>query len=375
MPILLQYLHAIGAFQGLLLSCLLAVGTRISNSSRILGGWCLLLALYFLGPFITMDGEINLFSSLIGWSLFLPASFGAFLYLYCRHAIIDKPLQSLDLWHFGPLLLCYLLNLDILLAPGEVKLDIILNNLPDSFSFWLSQWILFLQAFVYLGASLMLIRKYQKQANTTLSSFNPEIFRWLWTLLTLYFVIWTLKAVGSQHLPVISTLADILILVLIYSIAMAQWRNPLLFRIEQFSSATVNEVQLEEPANDSAQPKTSGALDTGLRASLLLLVRQHMQEQQAYLDNQLTLSSLAEAIGVSTHHLSEVLNQQEGSNFYQFVNKFRIEHICKQMKQDQSGKILDLAMNAGFSSKSTFNVVFKQFTGQTPTQYRKQLNS
>jgi len=82
---------------------------------------------------------------------------------------------------------------------------------------------------------------------------------------------------------------------------------------------------------------------------------------------------LAETVGISTHHLSEVLNQHEGKNFYQFVNEYRINYVCEQLKMDKNIKILDLAMSAGFSSKSTFNAVFKQFTQHTPSQYRQQL--
>jgi AraC-like DNA-binding protein len=395
MPILVQYLHAIGSFQGLLLAGLLVFGSQNTNASRILGAWCLFLALSFLGSFIAMDGEMNMFTGLIGFSSFLPAAYGAFLYLYCRHAIVERALVPKDLWHFLPIVSCYLLNIELLTASAEVKLDAILNGPTILTPIIVAQSILFLQAFIYFWLSVRLIRRYQKQAKNTLSSFNPDIFAWLWKLLILDLVIWSLKAVAvsSEYRFSISTLADVLILVLIYSIALAQWRDPKLFKIEQLEtnsknpedhlsvtdiknrSESLNTENKNSQSIDIKSPaKTTGALDPSIRSSLLRTVRLHMNEQQAYLDNQLTLSRLAEAVGVSTHHLSEVLNQQEGKNFYQFVNEYRIEHICQLMKQDSSIKILDLAMTAGFSSKSTFNAVFKQFTNLTPSQYRNQLS-
>jgi AraC-like DNA-binding protein len=173
---------------------------------------------------------------------------------------------------------------------------------------------------------------------------------------------------------------------------MAQWRNQDLFKIEQLKIAGNSEN--EENAAEITPPKAaiidssvenenrtidatlndySGALDPSIRSSLLEAVRQHMQEHQTYLDNQLTLTRLAGSVGISTHHLSEVLNQHEGKNFYQFVNEYRINYICERLKEDKEIKILDLAMNAGFSSKSTFNAVFKQFIQQTPSQYRQKL--
>lgn len=383
MPILQQYLFAIGAFQGLLLAMLLIPGSGNSHANRILGVWCLFLALSFAGAFITMDGQINAFSGLIGWSLLLPAGYGSLLYLYCRHAITDRPFAPADLLHFAPMLLCYLLNIDLLLASPEVKLDLVVAHPPQSLRFQASQLILYLQAFVYLAMSVILLRRCQHQAERTLSSFNPAIFRWLWKLLGLYLAIWCMKALAELpgNFSFFSRIGDGLIVVLIYSIAMAQWRNPRLFKIEQLIPEpdeldafrrTATPDANAEPA-DRAPSQSVGALDASIRSSLLQAVRQHMHEQQSYLDNQLTLTRLAEAVGVSTHHLSEVLNLQEGKNFYQFVNQYRVDFVRERMQADRSAKILDLAMAAGFASKSTFNAVFKQFTGLTPSQYREQL--
>ncbi len=100
-----------------------------------------------------------------------------------------------------------------------------------------------------------------------------------------------------------------------------------------------------------------------------------MNDEQPYLNNELTLEGLATSVGLSSHHLSEILNQQANKNFYQFVNEYRVNFVCERILNDKNSKILDLAMSAGFSSKSTFNAVFKQFKGVTPSQYRKQLNN
>ena len=391
MSVLMQYLHVIGVFQGLLLAGLLMWGSQISIASRILGMWCLMLGLNFLGPFIHMNGELNAFSSLIGLHIFLPASYGAFLYLYCRHAIINCSLRLKDFWHFLPFLMCYLLNIELYLSTPEVKLDAILHG-PEKLSLIIiAQVIMGIQAFAYLALSIIMVRRYQIQAKQTLSNFNPEMFTWLWKILILDLVIWTLKSmsVAPEYQYTLVFMGNALIIVLIYSIALAQWRNPQLFKIAQLrvnansiKLATATEVTLSESAVGDAVKKSntseinnSGSLDPDIRRNLLQVVRQHMQDHKIFLDNQLTLTRLADTVGISTHHLSEVLNQHEGKNFYQFVNEYRINYICERMKQDNDIKILDLAMSAGFSSKSTFNAVFKQFIKLTPTQYRKQLAS
>jgi len=399
MSILMQYLYVIGVFQGLLLAGLLTFSAKSSIASRILGIFCLLLALRFLGPFIHLDQELNIFSSLIGFHAFLPASFGAILYLYCRHALIDRSFSLKDLWHSLPLVVCYLINIEFFLSSPEVKLEIMLHSKESIKYLKVADMLVSVQAFVYLGFSMLMVRRIQNKANQTLSNFNPEMFSWIWKLLLLALIIWSLNEMkGTEQYPYLFYVAsEVLIIVLIYSIAMAQWHNQNLFKITQLNISANGieeensaEVTLSEKvavieasigsssetscvADDTASATNSGALDPSIRSSLLKVVRQHMQEHQTYLDNQLTLTRLAEAVGISTHHLSEVLNQHEGINFYQFVNEYRINYICDKMKHDKEIKILDLAMNAGFSSRSTFNAVFKQFVKLTPSQYRKQL--
>lgn len=390
MPIYQQYLYVIGSFQGILLASLLLFSVRISIASRILGVWCLFLALSLMANFITMSGEINLFTGLIGWHFFLPASYGALLFLYCRYALVDSSLKWQDLLHFIPFALCYLLNLDILLASPSEKLHFVISHQQPPLNVQIAQSILFIQAFVYLALSANLVWRRQRQASQTLSSYNPAVFTWLWSLLSLDCVIWTLKFMGVafDHSFAFFFVGDILITVLIYSIGLAQWRNPRLFTIELFSKeqnafnhgkahqpdSALGEANLKSDLSDEPKAQTQrGALDPEVRNQLLMHVQQYMNQHQSYLDNQLTLTRLADAVGVSGHHLSEVLNQHDGKNFYRFVNEYRINHVCEKLKDNPSLKILDLAMSSGFSSKSTFNAVFKQITKHTPSQYRSQL--
>jgi AraC-like DNA-binding protein len=382
MPLLLQYLYVIGIFQGLLLSGLLVCGENNTNANRMLGIWCLFLALYFAGPFITINEDINVLSSLIGWSYFLPASFGAFLYLYCRNAVIEQKMSLSDIWLFLPFFACLLLNIEILTAAPKVKLEIMLAGAPNTITFIVSEVIQALQAFVFLVLSYRLINKYQSQAESTLSNFNPNIFNWLLKLVILFFSIWSLKLIGGMidDFSYLSILADILIVFMIYSIAMAQWRNPKLFAIDQLSSnkedsqdndSSCNINFEEEIESQKMQPQKTNALDESTRISLLTTMTKHMDQEQTFLDNQLTLTRLSDAVGISTHHISEVLNQQQGKNFYQFVNEYRVNYFCQQLEKNHTLKLLDLAMDAGFSSKSTFNSVFKQLKGLTPSQYRQ----
>jgi len=373
MPVLLQHLFAIGGFQGILLFFLLSIGSQNTKANRILGVWCLFLGLFFLGILVHVQNELNVFSILIGWNLYLPASYGALLYLYCRQAITDRPLVWKDALHLLPVLSCYLLNVDILFASAETKFNWTTEPSDGPIPISITQMITYVQAFVYLGFSFYMVRRYQQQAKQNLSDFNPEIFRWIWALLILTLSVWSFKSVSSsQTLYFLSITSDIIIIFLIYGVALAQWRNPRLFTINKIEAIVTQQNASKATESKPEQDKHhSGALDVSTRDFILKDVKQYMENKHAFKDNQLNLISLSELVGVSTHHLSEVLNQHEGKNFYQFVNDYRIKYVCEHLKRDNKPKIIELALDAGFSSKSTFNAVFKQFTGLSPTQYRQ----
>ncbi|BDX37629.1 hypothetical protein CYCD_09840 [Tenuifilaceae bacterium CYCD] len=99
-------------------------------------------------------------------------------------------------------------------------------------------------------------------------------------------------------------------------------------------------------------------------------------DQEGYTDPELTLQKLAEQLDTNTTYLSRYINDEYKINFSQLLNQFRVEKACMLMKDNNLDnlKIEALAQDAGFKSKSTFNVAFKKQKGLTPTQWREKLN-
>ena len=101
---------------------------------------------------------------------------------------------------------------------------------------------------------------------------------------------------------------------------------------------------------------------------------QLMQQQQLYLNNDLTLPELAETLGLSTNHLSQVINGQFGYGFYELLNHFRAEQakaLLKGCAATAKISMLDIAFESGFGSVSAFYRAFQQHVGITPLQFRK----
>ncbi|MCF6132933.1 helix-turn-helix domain-containing protein [Flavobacterium wongokense] len=98
-----------------------------------------------------------------------------------------------------------------------------------------------------------------------------------------------------------------------------------------------------------------------------------MEAEKPFLDSELSLVKLASLMDVSTHILSYIINNGFDENFYQFINRYRIEEAKKQILNPQMNhlSLLGIGFEVGFNSKTVFNTTFKKYTGQTPSEFKK----
>lgn len=127
----------------------------------------------------------------------------------------------------------------------------------------------------------------------------------------------------------------------------------------------------------SAAPGTPKYAKSGLTEARLSGYRQRLEtvmvSRQAWLRSDLTLPQLASLVDCSVNHLSQVINAGFGMSFFDYVNRYRVEH-AKRMLAETSGDesaILNIAFAAGFNSNSAFYAAFRKFVGQTPLRYRR----
>ncbi|WP_158658138.1 helix-turn-helix domain-containing protein [Agarilytica rhodophyticola] len=101
-------------------------------------------------------------------------------------------------------------------------------------------------------------------------------------------------------------------------------------------------------------------------------ISQLIENKKPYLQPNMTLDRMAHELNTTPRALSVVLNEFYGISFYQYLNQNRIEEakklLASQGKRTQISSIYSLA---GFTSRTTFNVKFKEFVGQTPSEYRR----
>jgi AraC-like DNA-binding protein len=125
------------------------------------------------------------------------------------------------------------------------------------------------------------------------------------------------------------------------------------------------------PLLETKQKYAASGTTSEERRALFVRAQQDMREKTHYLEMDLTLGELAAAIGATPRDLSEAINGEGGVTFYDFVNSYRVASARHLLLEKPNEKVLSVAYQSGFNSKSTFNKAFKAETGQSPSEFRK----
>jgi len=98
-----------------------------------------------------------------------------------------------------------------------------------------------------------------------------------------------------------------------------------------------------------------------------------MEDEKLYVNQKLTVNEVAQKLGISRQRLSEILNAHLNMRFQDLLNQYRVEAFinCLNKKEFEHYTLFGIATEVGFSSKSSFNAIFKKVKGLTPSGYKK----
>lgn len=301
-------------------------------------------------------------------------------YLYTKYLINRKNQFAKQDWiHFVPFLIFEVVLVSASLL-SKIDLTAVATAEPATTpaSFRIFNWIIILQGLVYLVGSYRLLTRYNRHIKEVLSSIEQVQLQWLRNItlvgviaISIFFVEDLLMTQGINLSNFV--FSSIFFAVYIYGIGYTGFLKSEIF-ISPIVEQTLHEVDsIESEQKPAAKYERSGLSDETAQQYLSQLLKL-MVEKKVYQNNSLTLSQLAEMLSISTHNLSEIINTQSKKNFYDFVNTYRIEQVKTDLadRAKQHLKIISIAFDAGFNSKATFNTLFKEQCGQTPSEYRKQ---
>lgn len=379
---IIQVIFYGGALQGFLLSVFLfSIRTnRISN--RLLGIltmlWGVVLLVFVLqgkGLYQQYPHFLYVFDQLI--LCFFPLLFLQVKYLLTRHKVFERR----DLFHFIPFFLGIVLFMDFFIRPAEEKTEIHSN--PTAYIKTIEiiiNEIISLQGIVYSVLAILLIRKYQKKITDFVSTVHKSIIRVLYTGISLNLLSWT-AGIIDIHLRYFDiefgvdlfAITYLILAVVIYVISYAALKSPEVFKLEM-EFEPKGKIVVREPGagiKDVPISSTDNDVDNPHLNKLNDQLVSYIQREKPYLNPELSLPALADSLEISRNQLSEVINKVHHKNFYEFINDYRVSEVKELMADPKNKhlKLMSLAYDAGFNSKATFNRIFKQMTGMTPSQY------
>ncbi|MCK4751115.1 MAG: AraC family transcriptional regulator, partial [Bacteroidales bacterium] len=158
-----------------------------------------------------------------------------------------------------------------------------------------------------------------------------------------------------------------------------------LFTIFGFNQPSIFEEVVKDPEIQSPDPAENQEQKKYARSGLKKkdverykgIIGKYMVIEKPYLNRELTIYDLAAQLKIPRHFLSEVINEHMGKNFYNLVNDYRVEEVKRRMVDPAYNNltILAIAYDSGFNAKSSFNTIFKEITGMTPSEYQQSVTS
>jgi len=374
----MKYFFLIAAFNAIFFMFLI-LQKKKSLHDRILIFW-----LGYLGVYV---GVYALFSEkLFAGFHILSAGFisllmlhGPFLYLYISALISEKfRFRGKHLFHFVPFILFNIYLLFSSFSP-EITERIGLDhadsghNTPLLFNLFLLSTVL--SGPLYFLSSISLFKKQDIHIYNNFSTsenINPDWLRKLvysfgaiWTILMIITIIHHIFQLFSRVFCTDGMFLSLSVFIILIGYFGLKQKEIFI----QFANQEIEYVT-------TTKARYSGVLLKEADAEQYLnRLQSYMGAEKPYLDENLTLPELAARLQIPSHVLSRVINEKLGMNFFDYVNRFRIEEVKVKMRDPQFNNLslLGIAFECGFSTKSAFNRVFKKITGLTPSEYKKQL--
>ncbi|MBN1301849.1 MAG: AraC family transcriptional regulator [Melioribacteraceae bacterium] len=318
--------------------------------------------------------------------LLLPISIsflmGPVHYLYCKYLISsESKFSKKDFLHFIPFLIYFLLISGELLKSKDELISLFdqLQKKSVQGEFLVFNWIITVHVLFYVTITLLRIQKFSNTIKQVFSSIEKLQLNWLRYITVIIgagmvvFLIENTFLLGGYIISDKFALSNIIFSLYVIAIGyLGLLKSDIFLSCEFVDSAhTIPEIDTASSYKGETKYRRSGLTEERAKEILndLLML---MTADKPYKDNSLTLNKLALILSVTPHNLSEVLNSRMNQNFFDFINKYRVDQVKSDLTEKSKNNLtlLSIAMDAGFNSKSSFNSIFKKFTGMTPTEYK-----
>ncbi|AUG53668.1 AraC family transcriptional regulator [Thalassospira marina] len=376
-------------------------GKRAFRANRWLGAFVLAVGFSFFNSmaYILLD---------LRWNLYLVPFFGALpftylpsIYMYFRE-LSGRPVRRPVLHYLLPVVAVFVLGLVVAVqlrdfGPllDDVRPDIDADVFESPLQGVLTLSIiagLHIQLVTYLIWIWRITLRYMRKISEQLDGEQPGLRRWLTefvlaisAIFVLYTII-TILALLQIESDWLYAAMDCCFVLVFFRLSHLIAVNPSLFvaddYLEDGQGADTGTMQAVIAANrtgtpspaqqgDDAKDPPRATIDPDEVERICRALEKLVAQTDMLFDPLLTMPKMAAAVGTKPNQLSMVLNRHIGKSFFDYVNEYRIEEATRLLMKEPDRTILDIAVEVGFNSKSTFNLAFKKITGHTPSSYRQ----
>ncbi len=347
----------IGFFIGFML---LLKGKQNRPSKLLISTFVLIHSLFIFHIFLYQSKLLYSVPHVLYMSSIFSYLYGPLIYFYYKRVTVQYKFSKKDLIHLVPTLLVFAVMLPIFMLPASEKLRVmfevgIVDREPYRNIITLTK---FSSLFLY---GFFILRDYLKNKGNW--SISDEAQKWI------------------RNLVVLTEIYVLLYLIYAFEVIQVVPRSSWLFNLQIVAMATMviyigytSYVRPNLFSNDFLRVKKKYK-KSGLTTSFSLELREQLikmlEVDKIYRENDISLAIVSDRLGTTRHNTSQVINEHFGLNFFELINKYRIEEALEILKSDteKTKNIIDVAYEVGFNNKVTFNKSFRKQLDLTPTQY------
>ena len=334
-------------------------------SSLILSAWFFIITLFFLG--VLLPKGLTTYTK-IGFVPFLALS-GPIFYFYVRSLIESSfSFTKIHLLHLLPFTLLSILR--VIFLPESISPEFY-GEATYRITFLSITIVIGGTILLYWFATLQLILRHQKNILDFFSNKSKgKSLKWVLPFMfcvllsnLLFFLTPRFQNYGLSTEQAVFWFQHFNLAIMGYLLLYFGLTQPIIFE----------PLQLKQ--NEEKYAKSG--LDQHALEANAQKIEQHFKEAKPFINPEYNLQLLANELSISRQNLSQSINEVFNKNFYQLVNEYRVEEFKRlsAMPQYEHLTLFGVALEAGFNSKSSFNRIFKEITGLTPSQFIKQNRS
>ncbi len=360
-------LNSFGAMFGLFLSTAFIFRKEGDYAQKVLGASIMSLSFIIVTNYMSLKGFntpaffIRGPVTYIYWPLF-------YFYVSLMTLEMDR-LRLKSILHFIPFALVF-----------GFRIILWFTEQPDDFfktALEIESVVRLFYGWIYCILMIRELLKYRRKIEEYFSDIEKVNLMWLTVLVSVYTVIWmsgtlymAFRFIGNsmpQSFDYAIVFLNVTMVLWICIIGYFAMTNPGLFRKIHVMSFVI--------PSDSDEKKNATSLNDNFDKEHVEKLKSYIESEKPYLNGELTLSMLADAVDMQPYLLSKLINSSFEQNFFSLINAYRIEEVKSRLSDPENieDNILSVAYSCGFRSKSGFNATFKKITGKTPSEFRNEM--